>query len=137
MTVRQDRRSKRNVVLYIFGVIPVVWLGLLIAPCMKDGLLGLVRQFGSRSMQKLGVLYPYWENAARCIEDWCSLLLFLCLLLSVLPIACGLVLLQRMLRRGKEKLEDDLLPEWKDQAEEAIRVQQRRRWEKKHGEHEK
>ena len=100
-------------------------------------LLGLVRQFGSRSMQKLGVLYPYWENAARCIEDWCSLLLFLCLLLSVLPIACGLVLLQRMLRRGKEKLEDELLPEWKDRAEEAVRVQQRRRWEKKHGEHEK
>ena len=32
---------------YLFGVIPVVWLGLLIAPCLKDGLLGLVQQFGA------------------------------------------------------------------------------------------
>lgn len=39
--------SKQNVILYLCGIIPVVWLGLLIAPCLKDGLPGLVQQFGS------------------------------------------------------------------------------------------
>ena len=46
-TVRQDKLSKQNVILYLCGIIPVVWLGLLIAPCLKDGLPGLVQQFGS------------------------------------------------------------------------------------------
>ena len=32
---------------------------------------------------------------------------------------------------------DELLPDWKEKAEEAIRVRQRRRWEKQHGYHEK
>ena len=41
------RWSQWNIILYLFGVIPVVWLGLLIAPSMKDGLLGLVQQFGT------------------------------------------------------------------------------------------
>lgn len=45
--MRQDKLSKQNVILYLCGIIPVVWLGLLIAPCLKDGLPGLVQQFGS------------------------------------------------------------------------------------------
>ena len=45
--MRQDKLSKQNVILYLCGIIPVVWLGLLVAPCLKDGLPGLVRQFGS------------------------------------------------------------------------------------------
>ena len=45
--MRQDKLSKQNVILYFCGIIPVVWLGLLIAPCLKDGLPGLVQQFGS------------------------------------------------------------------------------------------
>lgn len=46
-TVRQGKTSKQNIVLYLFGIIPVIWLGLLIAPCMKDGLMGLVENFGT------------------------------------------------------------------------------------------
>ena len=45
--MRQDKLSKQNVILYLCGIIPAVWLGLLIAPCLKDGLPGLVQQFGS------------------------------------------------------------------------------------------
>ena len=45
--MRRDKLSKQNVILYLCGIIPVVWLGLLIAPCLKDGLPGLVQQFGS------------------------------------------------------------------------------------------
>ena len=45
--MRQDKLSKQNVIFYLCGIIPVVWLGLLIAPCLKDGLPGLVQQFGT------------------------------------------------------------------------------------------
>lgn len=96
----------------------------------------LIGQFGSRSMQALGVAYPYWENAARCIEDWYGLCLFMALLCAVFPAVVLIVVIVRYIKRGKDKLEDDVLPKLKDGAEEAVRVRQRRRWEKKHGKHE-
>lgn len=99
-------------------------------------MLKLIGQFGSRSMQTLGVAYPYWENAARCIEDWYGLCLFLALFLAVLPLIMIIVNVVRYLKLGKDKLEDDVIPKLKDGAEEAIRVRQRRRWERKHGKHE-
>lgn len=34
--MRKDKLSKQNVILYFLGIIPVVWLGLLIAPCLED-----------------------------------------------------------------------------------------------------
>ena len=45
--MRQDKFSKQNIILYVFGVIPVVWLALLVAPCMENGLAGLIENFGS------------------------------------------------------------------------------------------
>ena len=45
--MRKDKLSKQNVILYFLGIIPVVWLGMLIAPCLEDGLIGLVQQFGT------------------------------------------------------------------------------------------
>ncbi len=99
-------------------------------------LMKVVGQFGSRSMQKLGLMFPYWENAARMTEDWAALALLLALALALTPVITAAVLLVRLLRRGKEKLSDELLPEVKDRAQEAVRVRQRRRWEKKHGRHE-
>ena len=99
-------------------------------------LLRLLQQFGTRSMQSRSIIYPYWENAARCVEDWCTLLLLLGILFALSPVITLIVWLIRLLRRGKDKMEDDILPDWKDRAEEAIRVRQRRRWEKKHGAHE-
>ena len=100
-------------------------------------LLKLAKQFGSRSMQTMGVIYPYWENAARSVEDWCALLTLVAVVCAALPIITALVLLIRMLVRGKEKLEDDVVPKLVENTQEAIRVRQRRRWEKKHGSHEK
>jgi hypothetical protein len=99
-------------------------------------LLGLVGQFGTRSMQKLGVLLPYWENAARCMEDYCALLYFLSCLFILIPGTMLLVMAFGLLRRGKEKMADELLPGLRDGAEEFVRVRRRRRWEKKHGKHE-
>lgn len=100
-------------------------------------MLKLAKQFGSRSMQTMGVIYPYWENAARSVEDWCALLTLIAVVCAALPIITALVLLIRMLARGKEKLEDDVVPKLVENTQEAIRVRQRRRWEKKHGSHEK
>lgn len=45
--MKHDKLSKQNIILYSLGVIPVVWLALLIAPCMTDGLPGLIVQFGT------------------------------------------------------------------------------------------
>ena len=99
-------------------------------------LLWLVTQFGQRSMQKLGVLLPYWENAARCMEDWSALLYFLGWIFVLIPAITLIVTLFRLLKRGKKKLTEDVLPGVGENIEEAIRKRQRRRWEKKHGRHE-
>ena len=99
-------------------------------------LLLLLGQFGSRSMQKLGVLLPYWENAARCMEDYCSLLCFLTILFALFPVLALFILILDILRRGRNRLVDDVLPAWRDSAEEAVRVRRRRRWERKRGRHE-
>ena len=97
----------------------------------------LLGQTGTRSMQAMGMMYPYWENAARCVEDICVMLLLAATLFLTVPAVTALVFLIRLLKRGKEGLEEQVLPKLKDSAEEAVRVRQRRRWEKKHGLHEK
>jgi len=101
------------------------------------GLIDLIGSYGSRSMQTKGIIYPYWENAARCIEDWCALLMTLAMICAAIPAITALVWLIRLIRMGKRGLEEKVLPAVKDSAEEAIRVRQRRRWEKKRGLHEK
>ena len=45
--MRQDKFSKAYLTLYACGVIPVVWLALLLAPYMGGGLAGLVRYGGA------------------------------------------------------------------------------------------
>ena len=45
--MRQDKFSKAHLTLYACGVIPVVWLALLLAPYMGGGLVGLVRYGGA------------------------------------------------------------------------------------------
>lgn len=43
--MRQDKLSKTNIILYAFGIIPVIWLSLLIAPYTTNGLVGIVKNF--------------------------------------------------------------------------------------------
>lgn len=45
--MRRDKFSKQNILLYCLGTIPVIWLALLIAPFMEEGLPGLIRNFGA------------------------------------------------------------------------------------------
>ena len=100
-------------------------------------LMKLAVSFSSRSMQTLGVIYPYWENAARCIEDWCARLVMLATLAALIPCITVAAAVIKLIDRGREVLSDKYIPKIRDSAEEKIRVSQRRRWEKKHGKHEK
>ena len=45
--MRQDKLSRQNIILYLCGIIPVVWIALLIAPYLDEGLPGLIANFGS------------------------------------------------------------------------------------------
>ena len=44
--MRQDKFSAQRIALYAFGALPVIWVGLLIAPIAKEGLVGIVTGFG-------------------------------------------------------------------------------------------
>lgn len=94
-------------------------------------LIKLAGQYGMRSMQNKGVLYPYWENAARYAEDIAALLTALCLAFLLLPAITVLVILLRTIVYGKKKLESDILPELKENTEEAIRARQYAHLQKK------
>ncbi len=97
----------------------------------------LVLHFGSRGTQTSGTALPYWENAARVTENWASLCAFLGCVFLIFPIMALLVWMVRFMKQGKEKLADDYWPALRDRAAEAVRVRQRRRWERRHGVHEK
>ena len=43
--MRQDKYSKQNLILYASGLIPVIWLALLIAPFVSSGLVGIMQNF--------------------------------------------------------------------------------------------
>ncbi len=60
----------------------------------------VIRSFGQRSMRLNGVIYPYWENAARLTEDYAALLLVLTVLLALYPVLTVLVIVIRDIRRA-------------------------------------
>lgn len=96
--------------------------------------------FGTRSMQKRGIVYPYWENACRSAEDHGALYILLGFLFALFPFIFVMIRLIRLFRRGKTKLTEEILPDISDSVGEAVRVRQRRAWEKKQqqrGKHEK
>ena len=49
-----------------------------------------MRNFGTRGTRTSAAILPYWEHAARYVEDWCTLLAFLALLLLIFPAICAL-----------------------------------------------
>lgn len=49
------------------------------------GLIRVLRQFGTRSMNVKAIIYPYWENAARGWEDILSILLVLEMIFLLIP----------------------------------------------------
>lgn len=55
----------------------------------------LLLGFAGRSMRVNGVIYPYWENAARLTEDYAAIFLFAALLTGFVPACCAVVLVIR------------------------------------------
>ena len=78
-------------------------------------ILGIIKQFGTRSMHTTSVIYPYWENAARCLGDWCALFMLLGIIFGAGPLACAFVVLMILLIRLKDYLSDNV-PEWTSAA---------------------
>jgi hypothetical protein len=63
----------------------------------------VMADFGERSMRVNGVIYPYWENAARYIEDWLALILVASMLVSLCPIATAIWLVVKLKKYGDSK----------------------------------
>ena len=55
--MRQDKFSKAHLILYACGIIPVVWLALLLAPYLSSGLVDLVRNGGAQRWSIRFTLY--------------------------------------------------------------------------------
>ena len=49
-----------------------------------------MKKFGTRGTRTSAAILPYWEHAARYVEDWCTLLAFFALLLLIFPAICAL-----------------------------------------------
>lgn len=98
-----------------------------------ERLLHLARDLPERAAHGSTVRYPYWENAARIAENECAVLAVGTLSLGLPAAVTLLIVMIRLLVRGKTALEEEVLPKAKEGVEEAVRVRARRRWEKKHG----
>lgn len=64
---RQDKYSKENIILYLLGLIPVVWLALVLAPYMKEGLPGLLEHASEISLLKI----HFCEDSLRTVLVLC------------------------------------------------------------------
>jgi hypothetical protein len=60
----------------------------------------VIGSFGERSMNTYGVVYPYWENAARLIEDYMALLLVFVIIFALIPLVCAAVFAYLAVRNG-------------------------------------
>lgn len=80
----------------------------------------VIKNFGQRSMRLNGVIYPYWENAARLTEDYAAGLLVLAVLLALYPLLTLLVLSIRDIRRAY-RFAKVKIPEKVDEAVEKRR----------------
>jgi len=73
----------------------------------------LAINFGERGFGKTGIAYPYWENAARVVENYTAALLSLAVILALFPAVCLVILLAKgrkalklYIRRLRAKLLD-------------------------------
>ena len=79
----------------------------------------LIGSFGERSLRTEAVTFPYWENAARYVEDWLALLLIFSLLFIAFPVVCTVIYGVKIIRFGidRGKLEVKKAIDRKDKRE--------------------
>lgn len=68
--MREDKFSRTNVILYCLGLIPTVWLGLLVAPALRSGLPNLIRN--------LAVVFSNPFHIVWCEDSVKAVLIFIC-----------------------------------------------------------
>ena len=66
-------------------------------------LISVIGSFGKRVMTVSGVVYPYWENAARMLESYAALYLPLATLLALMPAVCLVIVLVRFVTSQTRK----------------------------------
>lgn len=65
-----DKLSRTNIILYFSGIVPTVWLGLLIAPAVGSGLPDLIKN--------LGVIFNNPFHIVWCEDSLKTVLVFIC-----------------------------------------------------------
>lgn len=63
--MKTDKLSKSRVAVYLLGCVPVIWLGLLLAPLLKNGLAGIVQDGGAALNEPLKI--EWCENSLRTV----------------------------------------------------------------------
>lgn len=99
----------------------------------RFGYWSMMRAFlhaGERSMRGSAAVYPYWENAARYMENLVMWLFAVGTVLLLFPAVLLAIIVIKLLIRLKDKLVEVVFPKLKDKISEAIRVRQRKHWEK-------
>ena len=96
-------------------------------------LLEVIRGYGERSMRVNGVIYPYWENAARLTEDYAALLMLLAVLLALCPAIFALVLGIRALRRSWKQAKETIPARIEAAAEQRKEERLEKAYKKKTG----
>lgn len=79
---------------------------------------GIIGDFGERSVLTSGAVLPYWENAARVLEDYRAVFLLLSAIFAVFPAAVLTVTLFLLCRHFWQKLKK-WVPEFLDRRREA------------------
>ena len=69
----------------------------------------LIKGWGKRSMHSDTIKYPYWENAARLVENRCALYMLLELIFWICPAAFAAILIVKLWKYIKRKLRDKYL----------------------------
>ena len=78
-------------------------------------ILKLAKNSGTRSMIKEAVAFPYWENAARYVEDKLFVLISFLLLVSFFPIVCVVITAVKLISKGLKTLKEKI-PEYRERA---------------------
>lgn len=98
----------------------------------------IFEDFGNRSIYSSGVIYPYWENAARISEVYVARLYMFILLLSLFPLICLIMLAVRLIKLIVAKLKIlkfELWDAWDDRYARQAAWKERREQKQATGKH--
>ena len=84
-------KDKQYIWIYVFGIIPIIWIGLLIAPSFEGGLPSIIKDFPSRMESPFSI--TWCDNSLRTIF----------LLISIYGLSIGVYLSSKRNYRKREE----------------------------------